>query len=1286
MTLGMTQTNWWTTSDVSTFISSGLETASEVSPTASPDTQVSETGSSLYYSGSYASGSSAGVSTTVFTSPFPVTTITNSATIFTSYSDLIGTKTFTNSFNMSLPSDTALSDEATPSVQFAASSQINPTCVGNGLDAAADGLLASLVIPSAIGLIIWLIFAALRPRFRKVYGLREWFVHQDIRPKPLSDSIFAFLFPPVPLVPSIPSNVSDAGKSIRTDAALFPSDDQLSQRTLWTCFLICLGWTFLGLAGALPLYLVSTPCHSELPSPSLYGGGYNMLQDLSLSRLLRLLDTGNISTANLAIMLKRADATDSQNFRIRIIVLTALTLVLALLPALWKILREFNRLVAYRERWLDIMCEGKDIGWLSARYAPGFVGWGEQRLKDFILKAGLSLSFDHNSSRDRNATRTRSSGRRGRSGETEPLNADHDGRPEVDIETLFSISNTEQLADLILRREEILGNLEIAETQYITCFRLTTPDPSLADWVPPSAEDLTRPHISRPRPLLGSRRRNPAFAASSLAPTSFVAPSTYYKIRGVHGISGGRFSDIKEDHATFADSITSPIIGDRFQEDNRRSQGSSFFGLGNYFRANRSDELGMIRSRDELSMLTPIPPPPDPRKYGPNWLDSSDVTGSYDVDKPLPPVEEEWVDVLQEQPGKYIASEPNGNPAAGPSSSRQRPKREQPVSAGKRETFPFRKKDTHEKQDIPPPHLRIQPSGPFVRPQDGVDFDYLGDIYRDITEWRTKLKDINTQISNAQFTCYKDIAEGARMKGWLMVGRGLRHIPGIQIIEGRAKEDVRWDVLQNERTSLDTWVMTATIIIAVILLAAGLTAASGLALSNAPDFAHYITFLQPVTTAGTLPSGIVTVWVPAVIATVFISLTLALVHWVSNVRGTVSYSGGQLMTFKITFYVLVSVAVIWILTIGALLFALHAFSGDLDKATTVAKGSVYMTVFALSIVLQIAIIFPGLLLLQPLRLWSVIRNERYAITPRQHFRAMYPKPYDATFATGACILGIIFASTFSLIFPLIGPAVVILLFLTLIAHRFLVGYVYGRTLSQTGGLIQIWLLCRVGTLLAFQPILLGLIFLANEIWIEGGVLIGTGVIVILFVEAYTSWRTRQPGRRSLSIVTQNSLDTFISRASQTRRLVVDEEESSQKSGSGVRRTRSSMASVLEMMSVTLAVMPSSSTTRGSVPLQTENLNDLTATERAARTHPEAPPRLPPLSFSDHEEDTAGILYAPELIAPPPIIWLPNDSAGVARSEAVDLQKYHDLRVTLDVRVTDDVMLQRPTPSGVRGQW
>lgn len=97
-------------------------------------------------------------------------------------------------------------------------------------------------------------------------------------------------------------------------------------------------------------------------------------------------------------------------------------------------------------------------------------------------------------------------------------------------------------------------------------------------------------------------------------------------------------------------------------------------------------------------------------------------------------------------------------------------------------------------------------------------------------------------------------------------------------------------------------------------------------------------------------------------------------------------------------------------------------------------------------------------------------------------------------------------------------------------------------------------------------------------------------------------------------------------------------------------------------------------------LETESLDDLTATERAARTHPDALPHLPPLAFTDHAEDMAGILYAPELIAPPPIIWLPNDAAGVAQSEAVDLQKYHDLQVTLDVRKKEDVAHLRSSPS------
>ena len=55
---------------------------------------------------------------------------------------------------------------------------------------------------------------------------------------------------------------------------------------------------------------------------------------------------------------------------------------------------------------------------------------------------------------------------------------------------------------------------------------------------------------------------------------------------------------------------------------------------------------------------------------------------------------------------------------------------------------------------------------------------------------------------------------------------------------------------------------------------------------------------------------------------------------------------------------------------------------------------------------------------------------------------------------------------------------------------------------------------------------------------------------------------------------------------------------------------------------------------------------------------------------------AGILYAPELLAPPPVIWLPKDAGNISRSEAYDLQKYHNLHVALDVRSKDDVLHRR----------
>jgi hypothetical protein len=187
--------------------------------------------------------------------------------------------------------------------------------------------------------------------------------------------------------------------------------------------------------------------------------------------------------------------------------------------------------------------------------------------------------------------------------------------------------------------------------------------------------------------------------------------------------------------------------------------------------------------------------------------------------------DEGWVDLEKENGlGRDFDSDFNGlPPSSGPSKLRRRPPvpEADAVPSTRRETFPLRRDRDQDLGSVPPPHLRLQHSQPFVRPLDGLNFDDLGQVYEDIINWRSQLKAINSQILDAQKQSYDDIAEGRNIRGWLIVGRGLRHLPGVQIIEGRAKEDIRWDVLQNERTVLDRTVFWTVVCIIAVFLAVG---------------------------------------------------------------------------------------------------------------------------------------------------------------------------------------------------------------------------------------------------------------------------------------------------------------------------------------------------------------------------------------------------------------------------------------------------------------------------------
>ena len=309
---------------------------------------------------------------------------------------------------------------------------------------------------------------------------------------------------------------------------------------------------------------------------------------------------------------------------------------------------------------------------------------------------------------------------------------------------------------------------------------------------------------------------NRAFAASSLAPTSFVAPSSYYKLRGVQAINGGRFSGAAvERQQSLTESINSRVIGSRFQEVNRNSTYGRL-PLGSHVTVEKSGELGPAVLKGDW-----LPPIPDPRLFGPNYglavYDEIDENSTVSIPEEI---DAEWVNLSAGPPDDDTRL--NGLPPnqAGPSFIRRpRVPKPDPPPMIRRESFPLRD-DNHRDPEALPPHLRLQPAQPFVRPLDGLGFEDLGHVYADITQWRSRLKIINAEIAEAQQDSYEDIASGTSIAGWLLVGRGLRFIPGVELIEGRAKEDIRWDVLQSERSLLDSMVMWVVIVTVIIAMAA----------------------------------------------------------------------------------------------------------------------------------------------------------------------------------------------------------------------------------------------------------------------------------------------------------------------------------------------------------------------------------------------------------------------------------------------------------------------------------
>jgi hypothetical protein len=124
----------------------------EMSTTTSPSGTVPSSpvnASSFASSPAFTSVTRNGVGYSTLTTAIPVTTITQGGTTLTSFSQSISTQTLsTYPQSMSTSASAAFATSSVGTLPLS-------TCPGKGIDAAAAGIIASIILPTAIGLILW---------------------------------------------------------------------------------------------------------------------------------------------------------------------------------------------------------------------------------------------------------------------------------------------------------------------------------------------------------------------------------------------------------------------------------------------------------------------------------------------------------------------------------------------------------------------------------------------------------------------------------------------------------------------------------------------------------------------------------------------------------------------------------------------------------------------------------------------------------------------------------------------------------------------------------------------------------------------------------------------------------------------------------------------------------------------------------------------------------------------------------------------------------------------------
>lgn len=143
-----------------------------------------------------------------------------------------------------------------------------------------------------------------------------------------------------------------------------------------------------------------------------------------------------------------ASSTNPANASTRLLILVILLPILTLLPALFTICRAFLKLRRWRATFLDVTCDGLEMGFLACESE----GLGEELIRRRLRENGLMQG-------DAPALQVPMHEGEGEGQEAKPHT--------VEVVSVFAVPDTRELEALVEERASALDRLERFETKYI---------------------------------------------------------------------------------------------------------------------------------------------------------------------------------------------------------------------------------------------------------------------------------------------------------------------------------------------------------------------------------------------------------------------------------------------------------------------------------------------------------------------------------------------------------------------------------------------------------------------------------------------------------------------------------------------------------------------------------------------------------------------------------------------------------------------------------------------------